>query len=197
MGISVKDIKNTSFKIEKRGGYNCDDVDDFMDSLASQTEEMANEIIRLKKELENADKAYAAIKQQAETAEKEIEELKAASAAKEETAPVVQEAAPVSTYNEPSYFKNLETTLRETLISAQRIADETVDAAMKKAKEIVAEAEAKAAAIEEESAAKLADANNEYDKVKNAGVEYAKSFAELIAKQNELLNASPLYTTEA
>ena len=40
---------------------------------------------------------------------------------KNEVAPVTQAD---SAYDEPSYFKNLETTLRETLINAQRIADE-------------------------------------------------------------------------
>lgn len=191
MAISIEDMKNISFKIEKRGGYNCDEVDDFMDELAGQTEDLANENIRLQAEVNAAKKAVAEANAKAAQAMKELEAVKA-EAEKKETAPAVQEAAPVATYNEPSYFKNLETTLRETLISAQRIADETVDAAQKKAKEIISEAEAKAAAIDEESQKKLADMTAEYDKVKEAGSKYAADFAQLIAQQNELLKNSPL-----
>ena len=110
MAITVNDIRNKQFKMEGRG-YNCDEVDDFLDALAEQTEKLIRENTSLKNEL-------AAAKEQAEAAK-----------AAEKTAleavhtPAVQQDAP-PTFNEPSYFKNLETTLRETLISAQRIADE-------------------------------------------------------------------------
>jgi len=58
---------------------------------------------------------------------------------------------PAMLADEPQYFKNLETTLRETLISAQRLADETVAEARKKANTMVANAEEQAAAIEVEA----------------------------------------------
>ena len=51
------------------------------------------------------------------------------------------EKAEASAINEPQYFKNLELTLRDTLISAQKIADETVAEARKKANQMIAAAE--------------------------------------------------------
>ena len=93
MAITVNDIRNKQFKMEGRG-YNCDEVDDFLDALAEQTEKLIRENTSLKNEL-------AAAKEQAEAAK-----------AAEKTAleavhtPAVQQDAP-PTFNEPSYFKNL------------------------------------------------------------------------------------------
>lgn len=195
MAISIDDIRNVEFKIEKRTGYNCDEVDDFMDELATQTEELANDNIRLNKELAAAREAAKAAEEKAVKLSAEIRKLQEELEAERAKEPAVVEAAPAeSTYNEPSYFKNLETTLRETLISAQRIADETVDSASRKAREIVTAAEEKAAAVEAESAAKLEEANAELAKVKAAGTSYCAEFSALVAKQNELLASSTMFT---
>lgn len=61
MAITVNDIRNKQFKMEGRG-YNCDEVDDFLDALAEQTEKLIRENTGLKNEL-------AAAKEQAEAAE--------------------------------------------------------------------------------------------------------------------------------
>ena len=60
MAITVNDIRNKQFKMEGRG-YNCDEVDDFLDALAEQTEKLIRENTGLKNEL-------AAAKEQAEAA---------------------------------------------------------------------------------------------------------------------------------
>ena len=105
--------------------------------------------------------------------------------------PAVQENLPA--FNEPSYFKNLETTLRETLISAQRIADETIDDARKKARKIVADAEEQAQTLEEQSTLKMAEAKADYDALKNASEEYRRNFSILVEGQAKLLKESPLF----
>ena len=106
--------------------------------------------------------------------------------------PAVQEPG----FNEPQYFKNLETTLRETLITAQRIADETIDDAKKQAARIVSEAEEQAAKLEEQSQQKLSQAREDYEKIRTAGEEYHKSFTQLIEQQEQLLKQSALNAGE-
>ena len=173
MAITVNDIRNKQFKMEGRG-YNCDEVDDFLDALAEQTEKLIRENTSLKKE--QAEAAKAAEKTALEAVH----------------TPAVQQDAP-PTFNEPSYFKNLETTLRETLISAQRIADETIDDARKKARRIVAEAEEHVNTLQEQSAQKMAEARADYDALKNASEEYRRNFTSLVEEQTRLLKENPIF----
>ena len=172
MAITVNDIRNKQFKMEGRG-YNCDEVDDFLDALAEQTEKLIRENTSLKNEL-------AAAKAAEKTALEAVH------------TPAVQQDAP-PTFNEPSYFKNLETTLRETLISAQRIADETIDDARKKARRIVAEAEEHVNTLQEQSAQKMAEARADYDALKNASEEYRRNFTSLVEEQTRLLKENPIF----
>lgn len=197
MAITVTDIREKEFKTEMRG-YSRDEVDDFLDELADQTEELAVENDRLDAEAAKAAEEIATLKAQLDEAVAHIRELEAAPAAPavETAAPAIVEEAGLPTFNEPSYFKNLETTLRETLISAQRIADETIDDARKKAKSIVSEAEEKAAAVEAESQEKLAKANAELDAIRSAGQQYFASFSALIEEQSKALKDSPLNAAE-
>lgn len=176
MAITVNDIRNKQFKMEGRG-YNCDEVDDFLDELAEQTEKLIRENTSLKNEL-------AAAKEQAEAAK---------TAEKTALEAVQTPAMQQPTFNEPSYFKNLETTLRETLISAQRIADETIDDARKKARKIIAEAEEHANTLQEQSAQKMAEARADYDALKNASEEYRRGFTSLVEEQTRLLKESPIF----
>ncbi len=175
MAITVKDIRNKIFAQEERG-YNLNEVDDFLDEIALQMEQLIRENAKLKE----------AVKAAEEKAEAALEPTTV------DNAPVVQETLP--TFNEPSYFKNLETTLRETLISAQRIADETIDDARKKARRIVTEAEEQAQTIEEQSAAKMAEARADYEALKNASEEYRRNFNMLVDGQAKILKESPLFT---
>ena len=170
MAITVKDIREQEF-IMKNGGYDVDQVDDFLDAVANQMEAVLRENAKLKEELNQANAAREAL----------------------ENAPVVVEENKLPAFNEPSYFKNLETTLRETLISAQRIADETIDDARKKARKLVAEAEEQAASIEEQSAQKMTEAKADYEALKNSFEDYRKNFSDLIDAHAKLLKDSPLF----
>ena len=170
MAITVKDIREQEF-IMKNGGYDVDQVDDFLDAVANQMEAVLRENAKLKEELNQANAAREAL----------------------ENAPVVVEENKLPAFNEPSYFKNLETTLRETLISAQRIADETIDDARKKARKLVAEAEEQVSAIEEQSAQKMTEAKADYEALKNSFEDYRKNFSDLIDAHAKLLKDSPLF----
>ena len=108
-------------------------------------------------------------------------------------------AEPVApAYNENNYFKNLESTLRETLISGQRIADDTVAKAQREAEEIVAAAKDEAKTIvckanveleEAKTAATqiTADAEAKLEQLKAAAAEYKAMIKAMIEAQQKLI----------
>ena len=199
MSIKVDEIRSKRFKTE-RNGYNLNEVDDFLDALADQTEDLARENVRLTEEAKALKEQLADLNKTLESRQTEIEQLHAAletepkSPEQNTDVPAVKEEAGLPTFNEPSYFKNLETTLRETLISAQRIADETIDDARKKARRIVTDAEEQAAALEAQSQQKLSEMRADYESIKSKGEEYHRNFSKLVEEQSRLLKDSPLYT---
>jgi cell division septum initiation protein DivIVA len=102
--------------------------------------------------------------------------------------------------DESKYFKNLEAALRETLISAQRIADETVTDARKKANHMVASAEDKAnkllSSAEEQAASITASCNTEAaliraenEEARKAAEDYRSRFIRLVEEQMRAIKA--------
>lgn len=170
MSITVSEIRNKEFSKSGRG-YNLDEVDDFLDALADQTEKLVRDNVALRNEVKEANDALAA--------------------AQEEAAQAQENAGPA--FNEANYIKNLETTLRETLISAQRIADETVAEARKEAERIVSEAQEQAKAMTAEAEAKSAEANANFEAIKNASEEYRSAFNNLLEGQAKLLKDSSMF----
>ncbi len=189
MAITVDEIRSKDFT-QVSAGYSPDEVDDFLDALAEQTEELARTCQQLERGSKAAQDEIAHLKADLDAAQAAL--AKAQEQAK--NVPAVQEEAGKPSFNEPSYFKNLETTLRETLISAQRIADETIDDARKKARRIVSDAEEQAAALESQSAQKLSEMRSDYEQLKSKGEEYHRNFSKLVEEQARLLKESPLYT---
>lgn len=90
---------------------------------------------------------------------------------------------------EPGYFKNLEATLRETLISAQRIADDTVTKANKDAKQAIADAEEQAKAILASAKAEADAAKSESAEIRKAIEDYRARFAHLVQEQANVLKS--------
>ena len=190
MAITVKDIHEKEFSKQVRG-YSIDEVDDFLDELAEQMEAMIKE---------NRE-ALA----EAEAAKAELAQIKAEKAASPATvaAPVVVAEAPKSivavapaqpvqqsaAIDEPQYFKNLETTLRETLISAQRLADETVADARKKANAMIASAEEQAANVTAAAKAEVETHKSEAEELKKAAEDYRARFLRLLEDQAHILKA--------
>lgn len=168
--ITVKDIREKEFSHDKHG-YSEMEVDNFLDAIAEQMEALI---------LENR-----AMDQK----NREIAEKTAAIAPAAPQLPAVEPEKPKfePIGDEPTYFKNLEATLRETLISAQRIADETVADARKKAKQTVANAEEQAGAILASSKAEADAAKAEAADIRKAIEDYRTRFIRLVEDQAHIL----------
>ena len=121
MAITVRDIQEKEFSTQAANGYDVEQVDDFLDELAEQLGAMMRE--------------SAALKEQVKALETSLAAAEATNAEMEKKLP---------DYNENGYFKNLESAMRESLIGAQRIADETVSEANKKAQQAIDDANAQA-----------------------------------------------------
>jgi len=160
MAISVKDIQEKVFATQAADGYNVEQVDDFLDEIAEQLGATVRENLALTSQIVQLKEALAA----AETAKAEAEKK-------------------VPDYNETGYFRNLESAMRESLIGAQRIADETVAEANKKAQQIVEDATAQAEKI-------LADANSQADTAVGSA---SKNVIELTAETERLHAAAKAY----
>ena len=97
-----------------------------------------------------------------------------------------------STTDQLTYMKNLESTLRDTLVTAQRSAEETIRVAKVRADEIIQSANHEAARI-------VAQANSEADGVRRQlstlrqqAATYRQNFRMLLASQMQLLDDSGL-----
>ncbi len=175
VAITIKDIHEKEFTKQVRG-YSIDEVDDFLDELADQMEAMIKENRETAAELEAAKSATPVVVAQPAPVSVEVSQP-------------AQQSAPAPLMDEPQYFKNLETTLRETLINAQRLADETVAEARKKANAILANAEEQAAAITASAKAEAESARAESEELKTAAVDYRSRFLRLLEEQAHLLKA--------
>ena len=166
MAISVKDIQEKEFSVQASNGYDVEQVDDFLDELAEQLGTLIRENLAMNGQIKQLE-----------------EELKAAKAEKAE----VEKKLP--DYNETSYFQNLQNTMREALIGAQRIADETVAEATKKAETAVSEANAQAEKTVSEANAQaektVADAKAQADALTTA----AETAAAQMKAETERLRA--------
>ena len=121
MAISVKDIQEKEFGTQTTGGYNIEQVDDFLDEIAEQMGTLVRENVELNRQIRTLEGDVLAARKQAEAAE-----------------------ARTPDYNEKGYFQNLQNAMRESLIGAQRIADETTEEANRKAQKTMSEAQAQA-----------------------------------------------------
>jgi cell division initiation protein len=174
--VTVKDIREKEFTKIKHG-YSEDEVDEFLDEIADQMEALISENKTL---MQQAQEARA-------MADKAISERMAAPAPTPTPAPVASivhapEVKPIQTTDE-AYFRNLEATLRETLLSAQRIADETVTEAKKKAVTMVADAEDKVGAVMTQHRAEIESAKVELEGVRKATEDYRVRFKRLVREQ--------------
>lgn len=170
MAITVKDIQEKEFSIQAAEGYNPEQVDDFLDALADQLGAMNREMAALNNR---------------------IKELEAALAAAESKTP---------DYDETGYFKNLESAMRESLIGAQRIADETVSEAKRTAEKTVADANAQAektvADANAQAETMVASAQNtaaeikaDYEQLRAMADTYRENFKKILEEQLAVLTA--------
>jgi len=173
MPISVKDIQEKEFSRQKRDGYMVEEVDDFLDQIADQLSVLIRENMALAEKLKAAESAPAPLFAQ-------------------EPAPAPVAPAPAApsgdpAYDEPSYFKNLELAMRDTLIGAQRIADDTVADARKKAQQLVSAAEEQAAQIAASAKAEAETVKAEAEGIRKSISGYCTAFRRLVEGQVKIL----------
>ena len=189
MAITVKDIQDKEFEIKTGSGYDMDQVDDFLDEISQQMAALVRENMELGRKVEGLEDELAAAKQAAADAE-----------------------AKTPDYNEKGYFQNLQNAMRESLIGAQRIADETLDeanqkaaktvsdaqaqadsttaAAQRKADNIMARAQADAEKITGDATGQLELLTSRFEELKTAAASYKADFGKLLAKVNDVMGES-------
>ena len=87
-------------------------------------------------------------------------------------------------------YKDLETTLKNTLIIAQKTADEVQDMAKKEAEQIIKKAEIEAKEKNEELNAHIIQKTKEYEKLKKQFEVYKAKMESLLISQLELLKGT-------
>ena len=189
MAISVRDIQEKEFGTQASGGYNIEQVDDFLDEISEQMAALVRENLELNKQIKTLEGDVKAAREAAEAAE-----------------------AKTPDYNEKGYFANLQNAMRESLIGAQRIADETLEEANRQAQKTVADAKAQAEEItgsakaqadalvsqaQQEAEEKTADAQSrletlekKYDALKTAAASYKAEFSRILDQQATALRES-------
>lgn len=162
MAISVKDIKEKDFAAQKHG-YSIEEVDDFLDEIADQVSELIKDNFALK------------------------EKLKAAQEAPAPEPVVIEKESAQPEFDDTGYFKNLESAMRESLINAQRIAEETRKKAEAEASATVADAANRAEAITAEARAEVEACKAEAQSLRDAIAKYRADFRTLIEEQVQVL----------
>ena len=175
MAISVKDIQEKEFSTVSGNGYDMEQVDDFLDELADQLGALIRENLALNGQVKELQESLST----AEASNAEMEKK-------------------LPDYNESGYFKNLESAMRESLIGAQRIADETVSEANKKAQQTIddakaqaeqtiAEADTNAQHITNSAKQAVSDLSAEAERLRGVIDGYKASFRKLVEEQLAVL----------
>ena len=180
MPISVKDIQEKEFSRQKRDGYNIEEVDDFLDEISDQLSVLIRENMALAEQVKTLQAENGKLAAGAPAA---VEAIAAPVAAE----PVEDVSGADTAYDEPSYFKNLELTLRDTLVNAQRIADDTVAEARKKAQELIASAKEQADTTVANAKAEADNVKAEADNIRKTIANYRSNFRRLVEGQVQVL----------
>ena len=167
MAISVRDIQEKEFGTQATGGYNIEQVDDFLDEISEQMAALVRENLELNRQIKSLEVELTAARAQAAAAE-----------------------AKTPDYNEKSYFENLQNAMRESLIGAQRIADETLEEANRKAQKTVGDAQTQADQITVSAREKADALINKAREEADALAADAKGRVDVLEKRYEALKAS-------
>ena len=163
MALTIDDILDKEFAI-KGGGYDRDDVDQFLDEICDEMTNLQNYIADLEGKLNHAEEAL----QQAQAE---------AVAAPAQEAPVQQEP-------------NLGATLESMFRRAGLVADDTVKEAEEKAQGIIKEAEEKATQILDDAQEERETIRKSLSDMKAAAGTYRRTFLEMLDKHREALEAT-------
>ena len=142
--ITPLDIENKRFGKQKLGGYNVNEVDDFLDELTLEYGKIYKENAELKAQREELD-------------------------------------------SNVGKYKNIENTIQNTLIMAQKTADEVQEVAKKQAEQIVKDAEFQAKNSVEELNTQILLKQKELEDLKKQFDVYKAKMESLLISQLELL----------
>jgi cell division initiation protein len=149
MAITPADIEQMTFSEAKKHGYSTEEVDAFLDQLASEVDAMLQKIADLKGRLNNSEQQLAA-------AQAQVAQLKEQSASSAAIEPAPVPAAPVADYGAS------ERQISQVLIVAQQSADKLLADARANADNIRNEADQKAREVIRQA---LAEKQNELDEI--------------------------------
>lgn len=142
--LTPLDIENKRFAKQKLGGYNVDEVDDFLDELTLEYGKLYKENTELKEQKEDLDSSVGK-------------------------------------------YKDIENTLQNTLVMAQKTADEITAVAKQQAEQIIKEAEFSAKSSVEELNAQILVKQKELEDLKKQFDVYKAKMESLLISQLELL----------
>ena len=141
--ITPLDIENKRFSKQMKG-YNCEEVDEFLDELTLEYGKIYKENAELKSQREDLDDSVGK-------------------------------------------YKNIENTLQNTLVMAQKTADEITDVAKKQAEQIVRDAEHQAKTIMDETNIEIINKQKELADLKKDLEVYKAKMESLLIAQLEIL----------
>ena len=165
MALTIDDIYDKEFAL-KGGGYDRNDVDQFLDEICDEMTNMLDHIAKLEQDLKQAQM-----------------EVEAAKASARNAAPTVVKSEPVARTSE---------TLEGILLSAQRLADEAVANAKTKAEDIVKEAQEKAEKIVDDAKLEKTTLSTELETLRKSVTEYKAGFLTMIEKYKKMLENEKL-----
>ena len=142
--LTPLDLENKRFTRQKLGGYNLDEVDDFLDELTLEYGKLYKENSELKEQKEELD-------------------------------------------SNVGKYKNIENTLQNTLVMAQKTADEITLVAKQQAEQIIKEAEFSAKSSVEELNAQILVKQKELEDLKKQFDVYKAKMESLLISQLGLL----------
>ena len=168
MALTIDDIYDKEFAL-KGGGYDRNDVDQFLDEICDEMTNMLEHIDNLERDLKQA--------------RMEAEAARTAAQNAQTAAPVVVKSEPVARTSE---------TLEGILLSAQRLADEAVANAKTKAEDIVKEAQEKAEKIVDDAKLEKTTLGTELETMRKNVTEYKASFLTMLEKYKKMLESEKL-----
>ena len=142
--ITQLDIENKRFGKQKLGGYNVNEVDDFLDELTLEYGKIYKENAELKAQREELD-------------------------------------------NNVGKYKNIENTLQNTLVMAQKTADEITAVAKQQAEQIIKDAEYQAKTSVDELNTQIFSKQKELEDLKKQFDVYKAKMESLLISQLEIL----------